>query len=213
MVEGLGRVLVLRLIAAAYVPASKAFPEMHPRAPGPEAIFAALCGGDDALPYLIGMCAPLSVEHLDEPPHRRTPHAGAVSGWHVLSALAVRPLPSIMTADATALTRARPAAMNIASLKPARNDSRKAARHETFSTRNPAEGHCGSALLLHRTGDYLYSTHRRSSPWPAGRSLAQNEEPSVVKNSASSGVVPRPRIPFLCGNRPNRSTISLCLSA
>jgi hypothetical protein len=43
--------------------------------------------------------------------------------------------------------------------------------------------------------------------------LAQNEEPSVVRNSASSGVVCRPRISFLCGNRPNRSTISLCPTA
>jgi hypothetical protein len=44
------------------------------------------------------------------------------SGWLILSALAVRPLPSIMTA-ATALATARPAAMNIASLNPARNDA------------------------------------------------------------------------------------------
>ena len=44
-------------------------------------------------------------------------------------------------------------------------------------------------------------------------SSAQNEEPSVFRNSASSGVVSLPRIPFLCGNRPNRSTMSLCPAA
>src|SRR5919107_489548 len=52
----------------------------------------------------------------------------------------------------------------------------------------------------------------RCSP-QAGRPLAQNDEPSVFKNSASSDVVSLPRISFLCGNRPNRSTISLCPAA
>jgi hypothetical protein len=60
----LGRVLVLGLVAATYVPAREAFPEMYPLAAGPEALLAAFGGGDYPLSYLIGVCAPLSPEHL-----------------------------------------------------------------------------------------------------------------------------------------------------
>src|SRR5687768_13373226 len=46
VVEVCGCVLVLRFIAATYVPARQAFPEMYPLVPGPEAFLAALGGGD-----------------------------------------------------------------------------------------------------------------------------------------------------------------------
>jgi hypothetical protein len=68
VVEMFGRVLVLRLIAAAYVPTKQALPEMFPLVPHPEALLAALGGGDHALPYLICMRAPLSPEHPNQPP-------------------------------------------------------------------------------------------------------------------------------------------------
>ena len=64
----------------------------------------------------------------------------------------------------------------------------------------------GRIAYVRQTAGPLPSLRSRSSP-------AQKEEPSVFRNSASSGVVFRPRISFLCGNRPNRSTISLCPAA
>src|SRR5215213_10328652 len=64
----LGRVLVLRFIAATYVPANEALTQVHPRAPHPEALLAALGGGDHVLPYLIGVRASLSPEHPNLPP-------------------------------------------------------------------------------------------------------------------------------------------------
>src|SRR5215213_8235972 len=64
----LGRVLVLRFIAATYVPANEALTQVHPRAPHPEALLAALGGGDHVLPYLIGMRASVSPEHPNLPP-------------------------------------------------------------------------------------------------------------------------------------------------
>jgi hypothetical protein len=63
-VEVFGCVLILRLVAATYVPANQAFPEMHPRVSGPEALLAALGGGDYAFSYLIGVRALLLPEHL-----------------------------------------------------------------------------------------------------------------------------------------------------
>src|SRR5215211_7187988 len=68
-VEVFGRVLVLRFIAATYVPAREAFPEMYPLAAGPDALLAAFGGGDHALSDLIGVCTPLSPEHPNEPPN------------------------------------------------------------------------------------------------------------------------------------------------
>ncbi len=56
VVEVLGRVLILRFIAATYVPANQALPEMHPLVPRPEAFLTALGGGDYAFSYLIGVC-------------------------------------------------------------------------------------------------------------------------------------------------------------
>jgi hypothetical protein len=64
VVEVPGRVLVLRFVAAAYVPSRQAFPEMYPCVPGPEAFLAALGGGDYVFSYLISVCTPLSPEHL-----------------------------------------------------------------------------------------------------------------------------------------------------
>jgi hypothetical protein len=61
----LGRVLVLGFIAATYVPAREAFPEVHPHIAGLEALLAALGGGDHTLPYLIGVRAPLPPEHVN----------------------------------------------------------------------------------------------------------------------------------------------------
>jgi hypothetical protein len=63
VVEVCGRVLVLRFIAATYVPARQAFPEMYPLVPGPEAFLAALGGGDHTLSYLVGMRTLPSPEH------------------------------------------------------------------------------------------------------------------------------------------------------
>src|SRR5215212_413216 len=120
VVEVCGCVLVLRFIAATYVPTRQAFPEMYPLVPGPEAFLAALRGWLHII-YLARVAAPLPLEHMHEPPHRCSPQAG--------------------------------------------------------------------------------------------RPLVQNDEPSVFKNSASSGVVSLPRIPFLWGNRPNRSMMSLCPAA
>src|SRR5215217_86391 len=68
VVEVCGCVLVLRFIAATYVPARQAFPEMYPLVPGPEAFLAALGGGNYAFSYLISVCTPLSPEHLYLPP-------------------------------------------------------------------------------------------------------------------------------------------------
>ena len=68
VVEVCGCVLVLRFIAATYVPTRQAFPEMYPLVPGPEAFLAALGGGDYAFSYLISVCTPLSPEHLYLPP-------------------------------------------------------------------------------------------------------------------------------------------------
>jgi hypothetical protein len=67
-VEVPGRVLVLGLVAAAYVPANQALPEMYPLVPHPEALLAALGGGDNAFSYLIGMRASVSPEHPIQPP-------------------------------------------------------------------------------------------------------------------------------------------------
>src|SRR5215208_3409481 len=75
VVEVCGCVLVLRFIAATYVPAREAFPEMYPLVAGPEAFLAALGGGDYAFSYLISVCAPLSPEHMHEPPHRCSPQS------------------------------------------------------------------------------------------------------------------------------------------
>src|SRR5829696_3921848 len=55
VVEVLGRVLVLGLVAATYVPAREALPEMFPLLPHPEALLAALGGGEHTFPYLICM--------------------------------------------------------------------------------------------------------------------------------------------------------------
>jgi hypothetical protein len=52
----LGRVLVLGFIAATYVPAREAFPEMYPLVAGSQTLLAAVVGGDHTLPYLIGVC-------------------------------------------------------------------------------------------------------------------------------------------------------------
>ena len=41
----------------------------------------------------------------------------------------------------------------------------------------------------------------------------QNEEPDSFINSISSGVEMRPNTALRCGNRPNRSIISLCRRA
>ena len=71
VVEVCGCVLVLRFIAATYVPARQAFPEMYPLVPGPEAFLAALGGGNYAFSYLISVCTPLSPEHLYFPPTYR----------------------------------------------------------------------------------------------------------------------------------------------
>jgi hypothetical protein len=60
--------------------------------------------------------------------------------------------------------------------------------------------------------EYMHKPPSKRSP-QAGRPLVQNEEPSVFRNSASSGEVSLPRISFLCGNRPNRSTMFLCAAA
>jgi hypothetical protein len=68
VVEECGCVLVLRFIAATYVPARQAFPEMYPLVPGPETFLAALGGGNYAFSYLISVCTPLSPEHLYLPP-------------------------------------------------------------------------------------------------------------------------------------------------
>jgi hypothetical protein len=43
--------LVLGFIAATYVPAREAFPEMYPLVAGPEALLAALGGGNYAFSY------------------------------------------------------------------------------------------------------------------------------------------------------------------
>jgi hypothetical protein len=67
-------------------------------------------------------------------------------------------------------------------------------------------------LYLARVAAPLSLEHMDEPP-QAGRPHAQNDEPSVFKNSASSDVVSLPRMPFLCGNRPNRSTMSLCPAA
>src|SRR5918994_4463731 len=67
-VEVFGCVLILRLVAATYVPANQAFPEMYPSVPGPETLLAALGGGDYAFSYLISVCTPLSPEHENLPP-------------------------------------------------------------------------------------------------------------------------------------------------
>ena len=56
VVEVLGRVLIFGFIAAAYVSAREAFPEMYSLVSGPEALLATLGGGDHALSYLIGVC-------------------------------------------------------------------------------------------------------------------------------------------------------------
>jgi hypothetical protein len=71
VVEVCGCVLVLRFIAATYVPAREAFPEMYPLVPGPEAFLAALGGGNYAFSYLISVCTPLSPEHQYFPPTYR----------------------------------------------------------------------------------------------------------------------------------------------
>ena len=71
VVEVCGCVLVLRFIAATYVPARQAFPEMYPLVPGPEAFLAALGGGNYGFSYLISVCTPLSPEHLYFPPTYR----------------------------------------------------------------------------------------------------------------------------------------------
>jgi hypothetical protein len=68
VVEVLSRVSVIRFIAATYVPARQAFPEMYPLVPGPEAFLAALGGGNYAFSYLISVCTLLSPEHLYLPP-------------------------------------------------------------------------------------------------------------------------------------------------
>jgi hypothetical protein len=60
----LGRVLILRFIAATYVPAKQALPEMHPLVPRPEALLATFGRGDYAFSYLIRVRAPLSPKHL-----------------------------------------------------------------------------------------------------------------------------------------------------
>ena len=61
--EVLGRVLSFGFIAATYVPAREAFPEMYSLVAGPEALLAAPGGGNHAFPYIIGVRAPLSPEH------------------------------------------------------------------------------------------------------------------------------------------------------
>jgi hypothetical protein len=63
VVEVFGCVRILRFIAATYVSANEAFPEMHPRVSGHEALLAALGGGDYAFSYLIDMRASLLPEH------------------------------------------------------------------------------------------------------------------------------------------------------
>jgi len=68
VVEVCGCVLVPRFIAATYVPARQAFPEVYPSVPGPETLLAALGGGNHAFSYLIGVRALLSPEHLYLPP-------------------------------------------------------------------------------------------------------------------------------------------------
>src|SRR5829696_6190697 len=68
VVEVLGRVLVLGLVAATYVPANQALTQMNPPVPVPEALLAALGGGEHTFPYLICMRTPLSPEHPNEPP-------------------------------------------------------------------------------------------------------------------------------------------------
>jgi hypothetical protein len=68
VVEVSGCVLILRFIAATYVPARQAFPEMYPLVPAPEAFLAALGGGDYAFSYLISVCTLLSPEDLYLPP-------------------------------------------------------------------------------------------------------------------------------------------------
>src|ERR671921_1336056 len=55
VVEVCGCVLVLRFIAATYVPAREAFPEMYPLIPSLETLLAALGGGDNAFSYLVGV--------------------------------------------------------------------------------------------------------------------------------------------------------------
>jgi hypothetical protein len=64
-VEVFGCVLILRFIAATYVPAREAFPEMYPLVAGSQTLLAALGGGDHTLPYLIGVRAPLPPEHVN----------------------------------------------------------------------------------------------------------------------------------------------------
>src|SRR5829696_6982397 len=77
----LGRVEVLcgvaigALIATAHVPTDKALPEMNPGVVRPQTFFAALRRGLNVL-YLARVAAPLSLEHMDEPPHRCSPQAG-----------------------------------------------------------------------------------------------------------------------------------------
>ena len=71
VVEVCGCVLVPRFIAATYVPARQAFPEVYPSVPGPETLLAALGGGDNAFSYSISVRAPLSPEYGTLPPTYR----------------------------------------------------------------------------------------------------------------------------------------------
>ena len=63
--EVLGGVLVLRLVAATYMPANQAFTQVDPPVTGPEALLAALGGGDHVLPYLTNVRASLAPKHLN----------------------------------------------------------------------------------------------------------------------------------------------------
>ena len=65
VVEVFGSVLVLRLVAATYMPANQAFTQVDPSVPGPETLLAALGGGDHVIPYLTNVRALLAPKHLN----------------------------------------------------------------------------------------------------------------------------------------------------
>src|SRR5918997_1230724 len=116
-VEVLGCVLVLASIAASDVSAREALAQANPRVSHPQTILTTLRGRGCVFVDLVGVRAPLPLEHPGEPPH----HAGAVSSPARLASsdLTARPLPSIRSPAATALTSASAAATNMAVRKPA----------------------------------------------------------------------------------------------